>query len=108
MQQEQQHAGKRSQVVVCAALFTVTTFGALGQAGAATVSGSQLLPISSIKASNSEAANPPAYAMDGNMSSRWSGYGAGVTLTTTFASTMNVHSVDIAWYRGDTRKNTFS
>jgi hypothetical protein len=105
MQQTQGTARTRGTVLV-ASLVILTAAAGIRSAAAATLPPEQL-DISAIKASAVDGTNVAANAIDENLTTRWSGYGSGVTLTSTLATAATVQSVDIAWYRGDTRKNTF-
>ena len=67
----------------------------------------QNLPVSSVKASGSESSNPPSNAVDNDLTTRWSNPGLGSWIQTDLGSTMTLCSVDIAWYRGNERINTF-
>ncbi|MCB1755595.1 MAG: glycoside hydrolase family 88 protein [Gammaproteobacteria bacterium] len=69
------------------------------------------LPIVSAVASSAEEGNPAAYAIDGDLLTRWAGQGVddesgwiGFVLP---ELTDNISRIDIAWYRGDQRQAMF-
>lgn len=64
-------------------------------------------PVASVRASAYESVNPPARAIDSDMSTRWSADGKGNWIRTNLEQKQTLCSVDIAWYRGDTRTNSF-
>ena len=82
----------------CAALGSVVLLGP--PAAAATV------PIVAATASSDDG-NVPANAIDGNLSTRWSGEGDGVWIRFDLGSSTTVGSVSLAWYQGDARRFTF-
>lgn len=82
----------------CAALGSMAAFGP--SATAAT------LHVATATASSDDG-NGPANAIDGNLSTRWSGSGDGVWLRLDLGSVNTVGSVALAWYDGDTRRSTF-
>ena len=49
----------------------------------------------------------PANTLDGDLATRWSAEGDGVWIRYDLGSTQTVGSVSIAWYQGDTRRETF-
>lgn len=65
------------------------------------------LNVTSVTATVEQDGNPPSGAVDGSLTTRWSGKGAGATLTTDFGSLKEICNVAVAWYQGDTRTNTF-
>jgi F5/8 type C domain len=83
---------------VCAALGSVALSGP--PATAAT------LPIIAATASSDDG-NVPANAIDGNLSTRWSGAGDGVWIRFDLGTVTTVNSVSLAWYDGDSRQATF-
>ncbi|WBQ03617.1 discoidin domain-containing protein [Kribbella sp. CA-293567] len=56
-------------------------------------------------ASTAEDINPAAHAVDGSLSTRWSGYGEGAALTLDLGTAQSLCGVKIAWYKGDQRWN---
>src|SRR5437016_3872846 len=65
------------------------------------------ISIATVSASTAEDVNPAAQAVDGDLSTRWSGYGSGATITADLGTSKNACAVSIAWYRGDLRTETF-
>ncbi|MGV3623033.1 MAG: discoidin domain-containing protein [Archangium sp.] len=65
------------------------------------------LNVVSASATVQQDGNPPSGAVDGSLVTRWSGKGAGATLTADFGSLKEICNVAVAWYQGDTRANTF-
>jgi hypothetical protein len=68
----------------------------------------QKLPISNVAASGSETGNPPSNAIDNNLNTRWSNLGVGSWIQADLGSKSSICSVDIAWYRGNLRQNSFT
>ncbi|MEU6405774.1 discoidin domain-containing protein [Streptomyces sp. NPDC046985] len=64
------------------------------------------LPVVAATASSDDG-NGPANAIDGNLSTRWSGAGDGVWIRFDLGSVTTVDSVSLAWYDGDSRRSTF-
>jgi F5/8 type C domain/Tectonin domain len=64
------------------------------------------LPSPIISASGNDG-NIPSNAIDANPDTRWSNLGSGSWIQIDFGSKKSICSVDIAWYRGDMRQNTF-
>jgi F5/8 type C domain-containing protein/parallel beta helix pectate lyase-like protein len=64
------------------------------------------LPITAVTASSDDG-NGPANAIDGDLSTRWSGAGDGVWIRFDLGSVTTVGSVSLAWYDGDSRRSTF-
>jgi F5/8 type C domain/Calcineurin-like phosphoesterase len=50
---------------------------------------------------------PPSNAVDNNLNTVWSNYGIGSSIQIDLGSSKNICSVDIAWYKGNERKNNF-
>ena len=65
------------------------------------------LSISGTKASGSESTNPPAHAIDNDISTRWSNLGLPSWIQLDLGDQKTICSVTIAWHRGDERQNTF-
>jgi hypothetical protein len=66
------------------------------------------LPITAVVASTVESPNVAANAIDSSLSTRWSGYGVGAYITADLGATASLCAVDIAWYRGNARKSSFT
>jgi hypothetical protein len=64
------------------------------------------LPFSSITASGNDG-NLPANVFDNNLNTRWSNLGVGSFIQADLGGQKNICSVDIAWYRGTLRDNSF-
>ena len=64
------------------------------------------LPVTAITASGNDG-NMPANAFDNNLATRWSNNGLGSWIQADLGSPKAISYVDIAWYRGTTRTNTF-
>ena len=64
-------------------------------------------PTSIYRAIGSQPENPPANAIDNNLDTRWSNLGLGSWIQLYAGSGKVICSVDIAWYRGNLRQNTF-
>lgn len=73
----------------------------------ATAASCNILAISGVTASGSQAGNPATNAVDGNLNTRWSNLGIGSTLTVDFSKERAICSVNIAWYRGIERTVNF-
>ncbi|WP_433074813.1 heparin lyase I family protein [Dactylosporangium sp. CA-052675] len=65
-------------------------------------------PVVSASASTYEDINPPQYAVDGSLSTRWSGYGFGAYLTVDLGAQRSVCGAGVAWHRGDVRWNDYT
>src|SRR5262249_17308507 len=64
------------------------------------------LTIAGVTASGTDG-NVPSNVLDNNLSTRWSSYGIGQTITLDLGTTKALCSAQIAWYRGNLRTNTF-
>jgi hypothetical protein len=64
------------------------------------------LPILAVQASANDG-NVPANVLDGSTSTRWSCYGKGCWIRADLGGTKQVNGVDIAWYSGASRTNSF-
>ena len=64
------------------------------------------LPVTAVTASGNDG-NVPANAFDNNLATRWSNNGLGSWIKADLGSPKTISYVDIAWYRGTTRTNTF-
>ncbi|WP_344967754.1 heparin lyase I family protein [Streptosporangium fragile] len=80
----------------------VSPGGTGGPACAATV------PVASASATTHEAINPPAQAVDGNLSTRWSGQGFGAALILDLGTTRRLCGTRVAWHLGDKRWNDYT
>src|SRR5690349_18124130 len=65
------------------------------------------LPISAVKANGEQSTNPASEAVDNNLNTRWSNEGLGSWIRLDLGSQKTVCSVDISWFGGNTRQNTF-
>ena len=63
-------------------------------------------PASGVTASTSDT-NLPGNTVDSNLSTRWSGYGNGASITFDLGGTRSVHYISVAVYRGNERKNRY-
>ncbi|MCC5576279.1 heparin lyase I family protein [Microtetraspora sp. AC03309] len=66
------------------------------------------VPVASASATTYEAINPPAQAIDGNLSTRWSGQGFGASLILDLGSVRPVCGTRVAWHLGDQRWNDYT
>ncbi|HEX9319657.1 MAG TPA: discoidin domain-containing protein [Nitrososphaeraceae archaeon] len=66
------------------------------------------LPISTVKANGQQSTNPASEAIDNNLGTRWSNLGLGSWIRLDLGSQKTVCSVDITWFSGNTRQNTFT
>ncbi len=73
----------------------------------ATAASCNILAISGITASGSQAGNPATNAIDGNLNTRWSNLGIGSSITVDFSKERAICNVNIAWYRGNERTVNF-
>jgi F5/8 type C domain-containing protein len=67
----------------------------------------QNIPVSKVTANGNEDVHPPSDAVDDDLATRWSNLGLGSWIQTDLGSEMTLCSVDIAWYKGNERINTF-
>lgn len=56
---------------------------------------------------NGNDGNVPANAIDGNLGTRWSNLGVGSWIRADLGASTQISGVDIAWFRGDTRRSHF-
>lgn len=56
---------------------------------------------------NGNDGNVPADAIDGDLGTRWSNLGVGSWIRADLGASTSIAGVDIAWYRGDTRRSHF-
>lgn len=66
------------------------------------------LGVTGVTASVFQDGNPAAQAVDGDLATRWSGQGVGAFITVDLGKLRQVCGVNVAWYQGDTRTNTFT
>jgi len=64
------------------------------------------VPIAEVIASNHDG-NEPSNTIDGEAATRWSAQGDGQWIRFDLGATLNVPRVDIAWYKGDQRRQRF-
>ncbi|AIF84236.1 F5/8 type C domain-containing protein [Candidatus Nitrososphaera evergladensis SR1] len=64
------------------------------------------LQVTKVSASGNDG-NVPKNTIDGKLGTRWSNLGKGSWISMDLGGIVNVCYVDIAWYKGDTRQNTF-
>ena len=79
---------------------------ALAQISSTVTSGCQILPIATATATGNDG-NLPANVLNSNLNTRWSNLGVGSWIQADLGSNMNICSVNIAWYNGNTRQNNF-
>ena len=60
-----------------------------------------ILAISGVTASGSQTGNPATNAIDVNLSTRWSNFGIGSSITVDFSKERSICGVDISWYNGN-------
>ena len=65
------------------------------------------LPISAVTASGSQSGNPASGVTDNDQNTRWSNQGFGSWIRLDLGGVKKICSLDIAWYRGNERTNTF-
>ncbi|MGA5170137.1 MULTISPECIES: heparin lyase I family protein [Streptomyces] len=65
-------------------------------------------PVASASATTYEAANPPANAVDGDLTTRWSGQGFGAALILDTGAVRRLCGATVAWHRGDLRWNDYT
>lgn len=65
------------------------------------------LPISAVTSSGSQSGNPGSGAIDNDPNTRWSNQGLDSWIRLDLGDVRKICSLDIAWYRGDERINTF-
>ncbi|MEU9574777.1 heparin lyase I family protein [Streptomyces massasporeus] len=65
-------------------------------------------PVTSATATTHEAANPPANAVDGDLTTRWSGQGFGAALILDTGAPRHLCGATVAWHRGDLRWNDYT
>jgi hypothetical protein len=60
-----------------------------------------------VKASDSQSGFPSSNVIDNNLQTRWSNNGKGSWIQVDLGSSKNICNVNIAWYNGDERQNSF-
>ncbi|MFF5235333.1 discoidin domain-containing protein [Dactylosporangium sp. NPDC000521] len=65
-------------------------------------------PVAGVSANTYEAVNPPQNAVDGNLTTRWSGYGSGAYLTVDLGTRRTICGAGVAWHRGNLRWNDYT
>ena len=65
------------------------------------------LPISGVIASGAQSTNPASEAVDNDATTRWSNQGIGSWIRLDLGTAKTICSVDISWFRGNERVNTF-
>ena len=65
------------------------------------------LPISAVTANGAQSTNPASEAVDNDAATRWSNEGLGSWIRLDLGSQKTVCSVDISWFNGNQRVNTF-
>jgi hypothetical protein len=65
------------------------------------------LPISAVTANDAQSGNPASSAMDNKLDTRWSNEGTGSWIRLDLGSQKTVCRVDIGWYKGNERVNSF-
>lgn len=68
---------------------------------------SELIPIVTAFSDNEQDRNPASNAIDSDAETRWSGFGNPANLTLDLGTDYLVDYVKIAWFKGDTRQNSF-
>lgn len=67
-----------------------------------------VLPVSNVTASGQGLGTVPVNAADGNFNTKWSNQGRGSWISLDLGRLVNICYVDVAWYRGNMRQNTFT
>ena len=65
------------------------------------------IPISAATANGAQSTNPASEAVDNDAATRWSNEGLGSWIRLNLGSQKTVCSVDISWFNGNQRVNTF-
>ncbi|HVX03464.1 MAG TPA: discoidin domain-containing protein [Nitrososphaera sp.] len=66
------------------------------------------LPIAKVEASGSEIGNVPSNIADDLPATKWSFFGKGSWLSIDLGTIATICYVDVSWYKGDVRQNTFT
>ena len=64
-------------------------------------------PISAVTANAAQSGNPASAAVDNNLDTRWSNEGLGSWIRLDLGSEKTICSVNIAWFKGNERVNSF-
>jgi hypothetical protein len=64
-------------------------------------------PISQVTSTSSQDGFPPSNVLDNNLNTIWSNYGVGSSIQLDLGTSKNICSLDIAWYKGNERQNSF-
>ncbi len=65
-------------------------------------------PTTGVSANRYESPNIPAHTRDGDLSTRWAAEGADSAITFDLGQTRDVRQLNIAWFRGNERRYSFS
>jgi hypothetical protein len=65
------------------------------------------MKINGISADGRDGSNVPSNTIDNDLKTRWSNYGKGAWIRADLGENKTVCYVDIAWYKGSSRQNTF-
>jgi hypothetical protein len=68
----------------------------------------QTSTVFSVHASVEQDRHPATQSVDGDLTTRWSGFGKGAELVLDMGSSGSISCARIAWYRGDVRQNQFT
>lgn len=79
-----------------------------GSGGGGSGGACQKLPISKVAAIGDDGTNHLTNAIDNNLNTRWSNNGRGSWIQADLGSKNSICSVDIAWYRGNLRQNSYT
>lgn len=99
-------ARKPVAVIVSSALAVTVLAGPTAAARPVVAAAGPVVPVTGVTASSDDG-NVPANAIDGNLSTRWSGEGDGVWIRFDLGASRTVGSVSLAWHQGNTRRSTF-
>ncbi|MDQ5869792.1 MAG: discoidin domain-containing protein, partial [Thermoproteota archaeon] len=66
-----------------------------------------ILPISAVIANGAQSTNPASEAVDNDAATRWSNQGLGSWIRLDLGSEKTICTVDISWFKGNERVNTF-
>jgi hypothetical protein len=66
------------------------------------------LPIAKTEASGNEIGSVPSNVADSIPTTRWANFGKGSWISIDVGTLANICYIDVAWYRGDTRQNSFT
>ncbi len=94
--------------IACIAIMLTAPLISVNSTQLASAASCAVLPVSKVTAKGNEEGNVPGNIIDGKLNTRWSNEGAGSWINIDLGKLANVCHVDIAWYKGDARKNTFA